>query len=357
VTARRPEPVGDPMLEAWVKTLKKQTGTKYLYCLRRLLALAKVTPQELVKMGERDASATWKALKETGKRLSKDSVRVGALYAARRFLDDHGIEDLPRAKVRLPEPVKEPTYLDWDQAQMICAASSRPYNCTFRIMLLSGWGMGEFLRFNKAETWEKIKAHFAANPNAEYFKYGFRGRKKNKRPFYSLVPRRVLQDTIALRMPLPLSARGVTGDIGIPLDEDHFNTARQYMESAFRTAVRKAPVVITQGKPTVHELRDTFLTRAVQTGCSEAAANFVMGHRLDAAGYNKCDRDERWLWGELRKIHTPVAVTEDALAVRDKEIEDLRARLHRLEAISVERLILAANPRGRPSAGVKRRKR
>jgi integrase len=338
------------MFEAWVKTLKTQTGTKYLYCLTRLLGIAKVTPQELVKMAERDPSATWKALKEAGKHLSKDSVRVGALYAARRFLDDHGVENLPKAKVRLPDLVKEPTYLDWDQANAICAASGRPYNCAFKIMLLSGWGMGEFLRFNKAETWEKIKAHFAAKPDAEYFKYGFRGRKKNKQPFYSLVPKGILQDTIALGIPLPLSARGATGNVGIPLDDEHFNTARQYMESAFRTALKKAPIVVTQGKPTVHELRDTFLTRAVQTGCSEAAANFVMGHIIDPHGYNKCDRDDQWVWGQLKKIHTTVAITEEALAVRDKEIEDLRARLHRLEAISVERLVLAARPRRRAGA-------
>jgi hypothetical protein len=216
-------------------------------------------------MAEQDPSATRNALKEAGKHLSKDSVRVGALYAARRFLDDHGVENLPRAKVRFPDLVREPTYLDWDQANAICAASGLPYNCAFKIMLLSGWGMGEFPRFNKAETLGKIKAHFAAKPDTEYFKYGFRGPKKNEQPLYSLIPKGILQDTIPLGIPLPLSARGATGNVCIPLGEEHFNTARQYIESAFRTAVKKAPIVITQGKPTLHEVRDTLLTRAVQT--------------------------------------------------------------------------------------------
>jgi len=48
---------------------------------------AKVTPQELVKMAEHDPLAAWKALKNEGKRLSKECARVGALFAARRFLD------------------------------------------------------------------------------------------------------------------------------------------------------------------------------------------------------------------------------------------------------------------------------
>ena len=38
-------------------------------------------------------------------------------------------------------------------------------------------------------------------------------------------------------------------------------------------------------------------------------------------------------------------------------IQDLRARLEKVEAIQVERLVLAANPRGRPSARVRRSKR
>jgi hypothetical protein len=38
-------------------------------------------------MAERDLSAAWKALKNEGKRLSKECACVGPLFAARRFLD------------------------------------------------------------------------------------------------------------------------------------------------------------------------------------------------------------------------------------------------------------------------------
>jgi hypothetical protein len=74
-----------------------------------------------------------------------------------------------------------------------------------------------------------------------------------------------------------------------------------------------------------------------------------MGHVIDRLGYNKASNDDQWVWGEISKIHGPAAVTEDALTSRDAKIEqveienkDLRARLERLEAISVERLVLAA---------------
>ena len=45
------------------------------------------------------------------------------------------------------------------------------------------------------------------------------------------------------------------------------------------------------------------------------------------------------------------------LTAQKETIDELRARLEKVEAIQVERLVLAANPRGRPSTGASRRKR
>ena len=52
--------------------------------------------------------------------------------------------------------------------------------------------------------------------------------------------------------------------------------------------------------------------------------------------------------------HLAFSDTSIELANQQETIEELKARLTRLEEISVERLILASRPRGRPPTGLKR---
>lgn len=351
----------DTMLLDWLKTLKPQTARAYQHSILRVLDEMKVDAKTLYERAEKDPVATWKQIKNAAKAIGSLHVRVLAQYAARRFLLDQD-EDLmlPRSHLKEPDLVKPPAYLSWDEAQKVCDAASSPYNLIFRIMLHTGWGTGEFLQFNKQQTWNAAKAKLTTpTPDQPYFRFGFRGRKKNRKAFYSLIPLKVLADAVALeakgKIKLPLSHRGKSGKTLSPLDDSHITTNRRYLSSAFRTALGRAAVILTQGSPTPHELRDSFLTRAIQTGCSDSAANFVMGHVIDRLGYNKCDKDEKWLWSELSKIHGPAAVTEDALTSRDAKIERLelenkeqKARLDRLEALTVERLVLAPRTKKQP---------
>jgi integrase len=302
----------------------------------------KIDCRALYEKAVRDPVKAWKEIKQAAQGIGSARVRLNAQYAARRFLLDQD-EDLmlPKSNLKQPETVKEPTYLTWDEAQKVCDAASSPYNLIFRIMLSSGMGAGEFLQFNKAATWQAVKAK-VADGKSEYFRFGFKGRKKNRRPFYTLIPLKVLADAVVLeargKIKLPLSHRAKNGAFLSPIDDSNLETNRTYLESAFETALNRAPIVLAQGKPTLHELRDTFLTRAIQVGCSDSAANFVMGHVIDKLGYNKCDRDEKWLSGEISKIHGPVALTDEALESRDRRIKELEARLAKLEAVYTKKI-------------------
>jgi integrase len=340
----KPRIIEDKMLVDWLKTLKPQTARAYQHSILRVLDEMKVDSETLYKRAEKDPVATWKEIKKAAKGIGSLHVRVLAQYAARRFLlDQDEYLILPRSHLTEPDLVKPPAYLSWEEAERVCDAASSPYNLVFRIMLHSGWGSGEFLQFNKEQTWVAVKAKVAApTPDQPYFRFAFKGRKKNRKPFYSLVPLKVLKDCVALeakgKIKLPLSHRGKSGKTLSPLDDSHITTNRRYLSSAFRTALKRATVTLTQGSPTPHELRDSFLTRAIQTGCSPSAANFVMGHVIDRLGYDKSSKDEKWVWSELSKIHGPAAVTEDALASRDarmrtleSENRDLKAKLDSLE--------------------------
>ena len=324
----------DKLFETWQDQLwkdKPQTARGYCAGLRRLLGLMKIDSKTLLRRAQRDPKKTWIAMKEAAKGFPKKSVSITALYAGRKFLLDHDeYMMLPAAKLKI-EKVKPPVYLKWDDANAIADAAAPPYNMIFRIMLRTGWGIGEFLKFNTSETWDRVRAKLTKEPNAEYFRFDFSGRKKNDRPFYSLPPMSVLKECVALEakkgLNLPMRGRGRNGAPGTPLDYAHVFSARTYIESAFRTALKRAPVTDVQGTPGAHELRDVFFTRAVQVGCAESAANFVMGHTIDRLGYNKASNDDHWLWSELKKIHGPAAVTEDALTSRDARIEQMEKQV------------------------------
>ena len=149
----KPKPVNDEPMANWLKTLKPQTAYVYRVCFMRLLEIMKIDCRALYENAEADPVGTWRNTKQTAQGLGKPRVRLNAQYAARRFILDQN-EDLPLPKSNLKQPdlVKEPVYLTWDEAQKICDAASLPYNLIFKIMLSCGWGVGEFLKFNKAET-------------------------------------------------------------------------------------------------------------------------------------------------------------------------------------------------------------
>jgi integrase len=150
----KPKPVNDEPMANWLKTLKPQTAYVYRVCFMRLLEIMKIDCRTSYENAEADPVGTWRNIKQTAQGLGKPRVRLNAQYAARRFILDQN-EDLPLPKSNLKQPdlVKEPVYLTWDEAQKICDAASLPYNLIFKIMLSCGWGVGEFLKFNKAETW------------------------------------------------------------------------------------------------------------------------------------------------------------------------------------------------------------
>lgn len=327
----------DKLFETWAAQLlasSPQTARGYVAGLRRLLDLLKVDSKTLLGRAKRNPKTAWiwmKRIAEEG--FPKKSVSITALYAARHFLLSHDqYMALPPAKLKIKK-MKPPVYLKWDDANRIADAAGSPYNMIFRIMVQTGWGIGEFLKFNTPETWRRAKAKLAGDPTAEFFRFDFSGRKRNNRPFYSLVPMKTLRECVALEarkgLSLPICGRGRNGTPGTPLDHVHLFSARTYIESAFRTALKRAPVTDVQGTPGAHELRDVFFTRAVQVGCAESAANFVMGHMIDKLGYNKACNNEAWVWSEIKKVHGPAVVTEDKLKKITVDLERVRAKVER----------------------------
>jgi integrase len=327
------KPLTDPLLITWAQTIRKDTTRQtYSMNLQRLITHANMSATDLVsvikvELAKNDAS-TYVKLVNLAKGSFSETIAFAMICGLRRFLYDQGVLTLPRVRVENPERVKEIPDLSWDDGLKICNAASKPYNCAFKLILSCGWGIREFLTFNTKETWENVKA-VINEATARYFKYTFKGRKRNQKPFYSLIPLDVLREIVSGDMEVPLKttkSRGSNGKDGMVLDlNGHYRVAERYIHGAFLTAYHRALLTKKQGQPSPHSLRSAFRTRASTTGCEPTVAEFAMGHTIDALGYNRVYNNEAYMWSELKKIYGPEAASIDQLNELEKTVIQLKA--------------------------------
>ena len=323
--------------------MKPETGKLYERLVRRILEKMNLTPDEALEKVKQEASMnrydTYCDLINATATGFTERTRYNAIYALRSFLTKNGVMILPPTKLEQPERVKERTRLSWEDALAVCAAASKPYNLALKMMLHCGWGSGEFLKFNTAENWEQIRSTLAKMNGEEYVRIEMpKGRKRNRSPFYTLIPRALLQEVVDSKIPLPISTshgyamengKRKNAINGVLLDMNHHHSSRLYLERAFTTALKRAPITVKgNGKPSPHELRDTFRTQAGHVKCEPDVANFAMGHEIDPYQYNKIYEDEKFMWTELKKIYGPQPALIGEVADENKA---LRQRMSDLE--------------------------
>ena len=235
-----------PMFDLWLEGLKPGTREIYGRYLRRLFKLAKKTPEQVVDGAKKDVQVYIDLVQLANKFTERG--RHITIFALRRFLYDRGILMLPPARIQTPTPTRKPTNLTWEEAHAIVAAAARPYNLCFKLQLHSGWGIGEFLKFNNENTWTSVKAQLAKEPGKEYYRHDFSGRKKNTNEWYSLVPTSVLREVLDV-VTVPIRAthgyifegeRRTHKSKGIVLNVEDYHSARIYLEKAWITARKRA---------------------------------------------------------------------------------------------------------------------
>lgn len=291
------------LIESWLQNklqneeLSEHAVRLYRAYLRRLLKGMNLTSEQVLEKAKLDINQLWTQAKNTNGMTA--SGRHKALLAFKNYLRWAGFYP-PADRIahsRRPRPMG---HVSWDEAVSICNAAAKPYNLVFKLMLQCGWGAGEFFEFNKTETWQRVKQFLTTNPIAEYYRFDFSGRKSNVQPFFSLIPVTVLRDIVASGITLPISTIR-----HLPLDHMRYNQSINYMDSAFNTALKRAPIPPSQVKVSLHELRDCFRTRCTLSKVPYEVAEFALGHLLDQRGYEKCFFDEPWMWSQLRKIYGP----------------------------------------------------
>jgi integrase len=144
----------------------------------------------------------------------------------------------------------------------------------------------------------------------------------------------------------------------LPINEDIIQV--QVSGAAVKAGViepKKHPGEWSQVRP--HCLRKFYQTSLERAGIPQNWVKRLLGHKLPKSEdpYSKPTLEDLRKAYERAIPHLALNDTTIELAAQQETIQDLRARLEKVEAIQVERLILAANPRGRPSAGARRRNR
>jgi integrase len=319
-------------LERWIHgaDLAPQTKRSYRNFLRRLFQNMGITPDRALELAKSDSVGFWNQAKAAASDFTPAG-RTICLMGLKRLMRDNGIYP-PADRLKYPRRKAIPASLSWNQGLAIVGAASRPYNYAFRLMLHCGWGLSEFLTFNTADTWDAVRGGLTSNPNAEYYKFDFPGRKLNGQPFYSVVPVKVLREIIQSGIPLPIATLHGP-DKGRPLNLDNYESNSTYLHRAFRTAVNRAPIKVS-GRLTLHELRDTFYTQLERLGVPYEIREFALGHLIDARGYSKLWGEPEAIWREVKKLFEGEVSAEIQADMdkRDMRIADLMAKNEQLEA-------------------------
>jgi len=164
-------------------------------------------------------------------------------------------------------------------------------------------------------------------------------------------------ETIHVDSPLFSRERG-NGDPGgvLPVTEDIIQI--QVVKAALRANViepKKHPGEWSQVRP--HCLRKFYQTSLERAGIPHNWVKRLLGHKLPRSEdpYSKPTIEDLRKAYERALPHLALSDATIELAAQQETIQDLRTRLEKLEAVSVERLILEARPRGRPAARSTRR--
>jgi hypothetical protein len=97
-------------------------------------------------------------------------------------------------------------------------------------------------------------------------------------------------------------------------------------------------------------LRDLFITLGYKVGMRRETSDFLLGHSVDELNYLQIIHEPETVtkeWQKLRDfLHSGIdAETRDEIESLRTKVKEQEARLEKLEATSVERLVLAAKHR------------
>jgi hypothetical protein len=333
----------------WQRTLHPNTRNTYTSHLFKLLGLVGVTPSELIAEASNPETA-----KELSKRVKlafaelaktySASAQHNSLSALKHLLALNELElSLIGLKIRTQRKVRP--LMTWQESERVITLCNVEYQPVYRFMRAAAMDQERFTRLNgNQDRIDAIKRQLK-DPTRDWIRVDVPEGRKNAPGFYCLIPR-----GIAELLP-------VLDQQGQPI------LVKNNIANNWRNAMHRAGFTGPEYRRFgAHNLRSVWLSEAQRRKLDPVLMQHQLGHTVDALNYQRIQQDTQWAIREFRKAwETQPLVTEGELATRDKQIKDLETRLHHLEAIETERVVLAEPRKQRRSkagsSGVSRRPR
>lgn len=302
------------LFDDWLESIENlNTRNSYGPYLRKMFETMHLSPEEMKAKLKESVGQSWReAKKATLNPAFTPKGRENALCAFRHFIRYCDLFP-PNDKIPKAPKSKRTPYMKWEQALKICDAATPPYRWIFSLQAHCGWGIGEFLKFNKKENWERARQ--AVVEKQEFYRFEYPNRKRNEKPWFTLIPTFVLKDIFDSCSRFPL-----TTTRGKPLDPSNYHSSVVLLESAFRNAANRAAQKL-DPMPSPHEFRDTFKTHCTKSGVIPEVKEFALGHKIDRLGYEKCIEDPDFVWSEIRKAYGPGPVEITKVADENQELK------------------------------------
>jgi hypothetical protein len=208
------------------------------------------------------------------------------------------------------------------EADAIIAAAREPFKTIFLMGKYSAMDEHRILQMNET-MWDSVNEQLS-DKSRPYVRLNFSKRKNNPRKFFTLIPRKILENC-----PKPfLTTQGhLVNEMNI--------------QGAWRSAKQRAGVKGTIG---AHELRDLFSTEWTKAELSEKVGEFLMGHNVDPNSYKKFCSDEDFVTriysgfvehiegrGKLGRVEEQNKTLTDKLEKQAEELENLRRAVTMLQ--------------------------
>jgi hypothetical protein len=219
-----------------------------------------------------------------------------------------------------------------------------PYRTLFTIAKYAGMGNNELVYLNKL--WPDIRKQLKGDRDP--IRVDYRRRKNNERPFFTLIPSRLLkpyEDSLENPFQSKDEQKGRKATL---------KPVKNYDLWIAWKAARKRAGIVEDVKP--HHLRDLLITLGFKIGLRKESTDFLTGHTVDANGYLQIMRESDALikeWGKIRsyidsgvstETQEKMAKLEKQADTRDKEIKDLRIEIKQMQIREIEKRFHMGSP-------------
>ncbi len=346
---KRKSRVGYQSVENWIGRLSSSTERQNRSCINRFMTwlaenggtFSDYAPDQLVLyQKEADNNHQYEILDLIQRYVGNLDLRASSKqrqYVGLRSLFAHNRAILPKDPTFTVKSNHLPVEgtLTAEEIRDMILSCNKLYRAVFLCMFQGGMGLDELKHWNHNGL-SKLQDALRGNPEVIRVNLSGRKRKKNIKPFYTLIgpdATKALKEWMNVRP--PHTDFIFTNQHGDPLSGQsiRYYWTRHLEKLGFIQRVRDGKNTHRYGK-NPHEIRDVFRSLWEKTPAKGSVAEFMMGHTVDPLFYNKAFRDEDWVMEQYNLALPMLQIMSSDTPfgrVNGKTVTELLERIEQLE--------------------------